>query len=566
MRLVEQWAVESRSSAVVGRRERLLRLGLALVAVMLSTPTRTPGGQPGPVVPEPWIQQELAGALAEAGAELSRDCTLPGSPVVAICLRRVGTPADLHRISRIETLRRLDFSRNWVGGRVSGEQVRALAQLRGLREINLNATPLGEEALAALGQISGLETLDLGWTGIRGPATVYLWGLQHLRELDLSGLAIRDDDLRGIVALRNLERLNLTDTDVRAEGARYLRGLPHLRELALPYLTPGIAEELKHLQALESLKLDKARGEELGLLSGMDCLKRLDLTQTGPIGAPQLRALEHLKGLRSLSLARSGALKDSALEALSHLSGLEELDLATCNGHYGDAGIRALKSLTRLQSLNIAGSAVTEEGLRTVASLPELRRLGLAYCIVSDSGFQILRGMGKLTQLDLCCTPVSTQAAGYLAGLRSLEELDLSGVDITDAGLGRLAQAERLRTLRLRLVVTAPGLDALARMRALRRLDLTGSDLRDAGLRRLGLLEGLSELDLDRAILTGADVQQLAQLKHLRSINMANTRVDPATLEEMAKVVPHLEVLHYGGQEAVCSENGVGYTRCGSPR
>ncbi len=83
-----------------------------------------------------------------------------------------------------------------------------------------------------------------------------------------------------------------------------------------------------------------------------------------------------------------------------------------------DGGLKHLKGLTKLQSLDLSHTEVTDAGLEHLRGLTGLQSLNLMWCI-------------KLTDLGL----------EHLKALRKLQTLVLSNTNVTDAGVKKLRQA-----------------------------------------------------------------------------------------------------------------------------
>jgi len=93
---------------------------------------------------------------------------------------------------------------------------------------------------------------------------------------------------------------------------------------------------------------------------------------------------------------------------------------------FGDRELARLAPLgVNVQTLNLAGTKVTDGGLAVLATMPNLTRLQLENTAITDAG---LRPIARLYQLDY---------------------LNLYGTAITDAGLGRLKSLPNLRHLYL---------------------------------------------------------------------------------------------------------------------
>jgi Leucine-rich repeat (LRR) protein len=110
-----------------------------------------------------------------------------------------------------------------------------------------------------------------------------------------------------------------------------------------------------------------------------------------------------------LNLSRS-KITDAGLRQLKGLTALESLDLMSCR-NITDAGMVHLKGMTHLHALNLSGTQIT------------------------DAGLVHLKGMTKLQTLALYHTEITDAGLLHLKRLNELEVLSLINTDVTDAGL-----------------------------------------------------------------------------------------------------------------------------------
>lgn len=194
--------------------------------------------------------------------------------------------AHLSKLPNIEVLRMYNNS----GLRASG--IRHLVRLKHLRELDLRfCTQLGDAGAVVLGDMVGLQRLDVTGCNMSDVGLDYLAQLSELRWLDLHHNSV----------------------SFSAEGlARVAAGAPKLEGLGLAFcsgaLDPGF-EQIGLLTELKRLNLHSCR----------------ELTQAG---------LEHLGGLKQLQSLRLGFCPnvkgDEWLAHLPSLRQLQELDLTFC--------------------------------------------------------------------------------------------------------------------------------------------------------------------------------------------------------------------------------------------
>jgi hypothetical protein len=97
-----------------------------------------------------------------------------------------------------------------------------------------------------------------------------------------------------------------------------------------------------------------------------------------------------------------------------------------------------VKSLSSVESLELAGTDVTDKGLEKIKGLTNLRSLNLASTKVGEKGLAQLKGLTGLTHLSLLGTQVSDQGMGHLKALHKLETVIVKGTKVTASGASDL--------------------------------------------------------------------------------------------------------------------------------
>lgn len=161
---------------------------------------------------------------------------------------------------------------------------------------------------------------------------------------------------------------------------------------------------------------------------------------------PPVRGLERLRpdDLEGVCLARWMPTDDD-FARLAHLTGLVSLN-ASKSDKVTDRGLAAIRSLHRLEELDLYHSSVTDEGLRHLAGMREMRDLHLGATRVKGPGLRWLAGLSRLEILHLHDTDIDDDAVPALLALRGLRVLSVSktllsvrGVAALKAGLPRAA-------------------------------------------------------------------------------------------------------------------------------
>jgi Leucine-rich repeat (LRR) protein len=270
--------------------------------------------------------------------------------------------------------------------------VRALADCRVLRDLNLRETAVTDETITGLERIPTLEKLDL--SACRNITAVA--GLRRcvaLRELLLSATPVTDAGLEGLECIASLSNLQL-------DGCFRVTGTPEW--LTEPSTRHGSYDA--RAQEQEKASLHDELDDDATTLSRCSALRSLNLSGTGVTNAG-LAALARLPVLESLKLAYSEQLRD--VSSLSGSVSLCELDLSYTN--LRDPGIAGLERIPTLTSLQLAGC----QGITNVQNLARSR---------------------SLRQLDLRRTAVHENAVEYLVKAPALETLYLLGyVELRDS-------------------------------------------------------------------------------------------------------------------------------------
>jgi Leucine-rich repeat (LRR) protein len=181
------------------------------------------------------------------------------------------------------------------------------------------------------------------------------------------------------------------------------------------------------------------------------------------------REVERLGGTVSIEptgpnwlYALTGGRKTMLFEKAVGLSKLETLSLE--DTAVTDAGLAHLAALTNLTSVSLGNSRVTDLGLAHFNGLTKLAALRLNDTQVTDAGLAQLEGLTRLNRLELSNSRVTDAGLAHLAALTKLEILRLDGTHITDAGLANLKGLTGLRSLLVwKTEVTDSGVADLSR-------------------------------------------------------------------------------------------------------
>jgi hypothetical protein len=209
------------------------------------------------------------------------------------------------------------------------------------------------------------------------------------------------------------------------------------------------------------------------------------------------------------------------------------------------AGLKEVRRLGKVRSLDLSSTVVTDESLEQLTGLTSLEELLLNGTEVGDAGVKHLEGLSGLRKLDLAETRLTAVGVGSLKGLINLRELNLALTGTGDAGLVRLRDLTELRSLNLHDArIVGSGLDSLAGMKHLKTLRLdSNSGLTEKALVHLEKLTALETLYLSSMSISDAGLARLRKLTNLRELYLYDIPVSDRQLEELRAALPRLKVI-----------------------
>jgi Leucine Rich repeat len=141
--------------------------------------------------------------------------------VILVSLRDTkASDDDLKALAKLPAVENLDLSNTPV----SGAGLAQLRELRALRHLYLSNTRMDDAGLEHLAGLTKLQSLLLDGTRVTDRGIKHLAGLTDLDEwLGLDGTGVTDDGLHHLAGLTKLRNLNLSRTQVTPAGAAKLR-------------------------------------------------------------------------------------------------------------------------------------------------------------------------------------------------------------------------------------------------------------------------------------------------------------------------------------------------------
>lgn len=277
----------------------------------------------------------------------------------------------------------------------TNEMLGMLQSLPRLRSLVLAGTATQDDALRQIAELSGLRNLDLRNCPVSNAGLAHLIGMKSLAALRLSGATgettVDDKGMASLAKIKTLETVMLDGLWISEEGLKPLVAIEGLVELTLA----------------QSLAGDEA----LSVIAQMKNLCRLRLAKTA-ITSHGLRAISVLSKLRDLDLSECASLDNESLETVGTLVQLERLNLWRVP--VGDAGIRHLAALRKIRWLNLDNTMLTDEGMGTLAGMPGLSTLHIGSTAVSNTGIQHLAEARSLREVFLARTAVDATGVATL--------------------------------------------------------------------------------------------------------------------------------------------------------
>ena len=265
----------------------------------------------------------------------------------------------------------------------------------------------------------------------------------------------------------------------------------------------------------------------------------------------------------------SRTITDSDLATLAAqgtaLDGVEKIDLTAAT--ISSAGLKSLAALPNLRTLEMQGTAVSDNKWDDIGNLTSLERLNLQKTATNDATLTHVARLTKLKHLNLASTLISDNGFAPLTGLSALEELNIAGMELDGSclqalgskgaraplrvvnagnskfgyqGFVHLKDFSALEELRANSAnVTDGSMDGLKPVKSLKILSLTGNQITDAGIAAISGMQPLEELHLrDNAGIGDRCITRLLRLKNLKNVDLQNTSVTGAGAQKLKKAVP----------------------------
>ncbi|MCA9039596.1 MAG: hypothetical protein KDA65_04535 [Planctomycetaceae bacterium] len=313
--------------------------------------------------------------------------------------------------------------------------LKAISTIPSLRTLRLTRTNISDAGLVHLGKFSQLSILELVENDISDVGISSIEPLLSLHLITIRGSHVRSEGVEHLAQFKNLAQINLNDCPVEAEAVLKLNSIPQLQSL-------GISEAVLDAETLRALKqfpflgqiefkVAEINPEILKELSQAEVPKPAD-SETSPSPNPGLRNAGVTFALipyRQWSVDLSGTeIKDADLLFIARNNSIGKLNLSQTS--ISDEGMTQLATpmasenqpkqgygisnagpvrFSRLTSLDLSHTHITDESIPTLLKFEQLRKLNLADTSITAECLPTLKKMAYLQILILDGTLLSSQ-------------------------------------------------------------------------------------------------------------------------------------------------------------
>ncbi len=164
----------------------------------------------------------------------------------------------------------------------------SIANMRGLKRLALQSVAITDAGVQQLGELTDLEVLNLGHTGVAGAGLEVLRMMPRLKALSLSQCPVNGIGFDHVAALRRLHLLHLDGTSLDDRRLKHLTHMTELRSLSVrnTKITNDGIRHLLRFPALNELNIDFTPVDDKGIrrLAGLKELRKLSCfgTYTSP--------------------------------------------------------------------------------------------------------------------------------------------------------------------------------------------------------------------------------------------------------------------------------------------
>ena len=389
-----------------------------------------------------------------------------------------------------------------------------------------------------------------------------------LQAIHASGTEMTDAALKAALAAPLLQKVTLWGTNLSDAGLAHLGAASGLSDVTLysPLkVTAAGQAELAKLKKLRELKLSRAQVDDrffaaLGRCDALRELELLDLTGMTDQGAKSLAQYPTLEVLRfSVASNATNALTAAGIRAIAEgrlppefkfdIKLIDDKLLSALLAHgwlFGPtpAGKVGTKPATAegVTSVDLRESRVTDEGVNSLSMCTKLESIYLDGTGITDATLQRLAGFPKLKLLTLGKCKITAAGLEALNQL-PIESLDLSGCELSEDAFKAVGKLSRLTGLSLNAAkFEAKWFSHLSGLNKLMFLSASYSPFDDVAAKVVGALPGMVRLTLDHTPLGDAGLAALVELPKLQFLLLDGTKVSKGFYQATKKKFPKVQM------------------------
>ncbi|AMV32672.1 Leucine Rich repeats (2 copies) [Pirellula sp. SH-Sr6A] len=337
-----------------------------------------------------------------------------------------------------------------------------------VERLSLAGATVGDEIVSSLSRYTSLQSLDLSHTGITDSSVPALREQTGLKHLSISGTKLSRDSILRLASLWHLQELDLGDLDLDNEFR-----LPSTWSLK-PERSISLKGNRRLTDALASHpENDLSRGRfgyldfsSTGITGSLFekpiSVRRLTLHDVRITDDIMARYASNMRVSGFLSLEHT-LLTDAILPVMA--ASIPSMSWSLGDGNFTDAGLSALKSVGFIK-LELRGKQFTGVCFETWS--PMLYEINFSGSSLSDDTIEHLRNMGSLQSIGLAGTAITDRSLAEIARFpMTLATIDVSDTSVTVEGLTEYMSPyteivvrpgqftpEELRLLRSRMTVS----------------------------------------------------------------------------------------------------------------
>jgi Leucine-rich repeat (LRR) protein len=266
------------------------------------------------------------------------------------------------------------------------------------------------------------------------------------------------------------------------------------------------------------------------------------IENTGKLTVADMQLIAKLSDLESIRLV-GPTVTDDYVEALSGLTKLKSVDIE--NSNITNKSLEILKELPEIETLALRRNlGFTDDAIKLFAEFPNLKTLRILYNGFSAASLLGLRELKAIRVLDLRALPVGDDTLISISKLENLEEIRIRSTSVTNSGMTFLKRCKNLKILELQDTSIETGCaETLAEMESLRYLRIFRAPQFGASeIQQLGAMTNLETLELRSLYCSNEALLALKPLTQLKTVELSElTDTDEATVIDVLKAFPKLE-------------------------